>query len=573
MTLVRPVREPIAAAGVALLVACAYLPSLRNGFVYDDHEVIVVQPRPAGVADLARVFGEPHFRGLPYYRPIVRASLLAQKAVHGDAPALFHLGNAVLAGAAAAAAYLLLRAPALAISAPFAFAAAACFALHPVASSAVLPIASGRETLMPALFALASTAAWLRARRGLAALLFAAALGSKEQSAVLPFLFVAADALGLAREAPPLRLRAARAWTRRYAAVVAVALAYVAVRGSVLGGTAVEWAIDEAPLAPLGSLLFGAQVALAPFAQLHYEPDPSVWASPVRVAAAAAALAALAVFAVRSGAPSPRAALFWIVWFVATQLPTANVFRQEAPFDERYAFLALLAFPAVAAASASAAATSPARRRAALAVATALAVLLAATTLGRMPSFRDDAAFAAQWLRTNPRAPEAHHLLAVVAMQEGRLDDAVTHHRDALAGASGSPDLHVNLAVALAETGRSDEARRELERALALDPGHPEAHSALGALLARSGRLEAAVEHHRAALRAAPRMAAAHNNLGSALARLGRRQEAEAALREAVRLAPGAADARANLALLLRETGRREEAEAVLRGSPRSGDP
>jgi len=396
----RPVRELLIAAGLGLLVACAYLPSLANGFIYDDHEVIEVQPRPTRAADLVRVFAEPHFRGLPYYRPVVRASLLAQKGLHGDTPALFHLGNALLAGAAAVAAYALLRAPTLRIAAPFAFLAAAIFAVHPVASSAVHPIASGRETLMPALWVLAAAAAWLRARRGIALACFALALGSKEQAAVLPFLFVLADGLALTSDAPPLRRRAAGRWASRYAGVVAVALGYIAVRRLVLGSTAVAWAGD--PVAPLWSLLFGLQVALAPFATLHYEPELGVWLSATRVALAVAVLAVMLAAARSTGAPSVRAVAFWAGWFVLTQLPTANVFRQEAPFDERYAFLALLAFPAMAAASATAFATSPLRLRMVSAAGAALVFSLAVLTVRRAPTFRDDAAFATQWLRSNP---------------------------------------------------------------------------------------------------------------------------------------------------------------------------
>jgi Flp pilus assembly protein TadD len=544
------------AIALGFLVVCAYLPSLRNGFVYDDHEVIVVQPRPTGAGDVARAFAEPHFRGLPYYRPLVRASLLAQKALHGDASALFHLGNALLAGATAAAAFALLRAPALGVSAPFAFLAAAVFAVHPVASSAVFPIASGRETLMPAFWMLVAVAAWLRARAAIALGCFATALLSKEQAAVVPLLFALADVLRLAPGAPPLRIRFAGRWLVRYAGVAAIALAYVAVRRSVLGSTAVEWALARDPLGPLRSLVFGAQVWLAPFAALHYEPELADWFSPARTAVAFGAILALAAIARATRAPSLRVAGFWIGWFVVTQLPTANVFRQEAPFDERYAFLASLAFPAVAAASATAFASSPARRRAVLTGGAALVAVLAGLTVARAPTFRDDAVFAAQWLRTSPDAPEPHHLLAVLAMQQGRLDEAVTHYRDALVRAGSSPDLHVNLAVALAESGRTEAAEAELAHALALDPGHPEAHATLGALLARTGRLDEAVAHDRAAIRSAPHLAAAHGNLGSALARLGRFDEAETELREALRLAPDDPDARRNLERVLQATGR-----------------
>lgn len=560
-------RSVLACAALVVVIALLYAPSLANDFVYDDHEVIEVQPRPAGVADLARVFAEPHFRGLPYYRPVVRASLLAQKALHGDRPALFHLGNALLAGVAAAAAFVLLRAPRLGVGVAPAWWAAAIFAAHPVGSSAVYPIASGRETLLPAVLILAAVAAWLRARRGVALGCFAASLFAKEQAAIVPLLFVLADVCGLTGDAPRLRVTQARAWIQRYAGVVAVALAYVAVRQRVLGATHYDLAVLDDPAGPLRSLLFGVQVALAPFAQLHYEPELAVWFSPARVAIAAAVLAALALLARRAGAPPARVALFWAGWFVVAQLPTANLLRQEAPFDERYAFLALLAFPAVAAASATALWSRSRSRSMAVAIGAMIAVALAAVTLGRGAAFRDDAAFATQWLRTNPASPEAHHLLAVLAAQDGRLEDAVTHYRDALRTAPDSPDLHVNLGVALAQLGRDAEARRELEEALRIDPGHPEAHAALGTLLARAGRLDEAVAHHREAVRGAPRLAVAHQNLGAALARLSRYAEAEAEFREALRLDPGSLDTARNLSAALVAQGRTDEANIVLRGA------
>jgi Flp pilus assembly protein TadD len=551
----------VLAAAITLL----YAPSLANQFVYDDHEVIEVQPRPTGVGDLARVFAEPHFRGLPYYRPVVRASLLAQKAVHGDVPALFHLGNALLAGIAAVAAFALLRAPRLGIDRGPAWWAAFVFAAHPVASSAVYPIASGRETLLPAVLILAALAAWLRDRRGVALACYGASLFAKEQAAVVPLLFVLADLCGVAEGAAPLRVAQLRTWLQRYAGIVAVTLAYGAVRLRVLGPTHYELAVLDDPGGPLLSLLFGAQVALAPFGQLHYEPERALWFAPLRAAIAAGLVAALALLARGAGAPTARIALFWAGWFVATQLPTANLLRQEAPFDERYAFLAMLAFPAVAAASATALGARPRARRVAIAAGVAIAIALAAVTWRRSAAFRDDAAFAAQWLRTNPASPEAHHLLAVLATEAGRFDEAVTHYRDALRAAPDSPDLHVNLAVALAQLGHEDEARRELETALRLDPGHPEAHATLGTLLARAGRLEEAVAHHREAVRAAPRMAAAHQNLGAALARLGRYAEAEAEFREALRLDPHSIEVVQNLAAALRAQGRNAEADALLR--------
>lgn len=534
-------------AAPALLVAgvvALYAPSLGNGFVYDDHEVIVDQPRPAGVADLGRVFTEPHFRGLPYYRPVTRATLLAQKGLHGDQPWAFRLVNAALLGGAAVLAFALLGA--LGVARAPALGAAALFALHPVASSCVLPIASGRETLLPGLLILATLVAWVRGRRGAATVAFALALFAREQAIVVPLLCALADGCRVSADPPQPR---AGPWVRRQAPLLLVAVFYLVVRQRVLGSFDYELAVLADPLAPLLSLAYGLQVAVAPFSALVYEPELRVWLSPLRLAAALLAGAGLALAARRLGSPSLGVALFWLGWFVATQLPTANLLRQEALFAERYAFLAILAPLALAAAALSAGWGEARLRRGALAAAVALGVVGAGVSMGRAPWFDGDRVFAEQWLRTNPRSPDAHHLLALTLAREGRLEQALPHYDAALAGSLRPVDLRVNRGAALLALGRGGEAERDFHAALGLDPEHPEAHSNLGVLRARQGRLEDAIGHYRAALRVAPGSAEAHNNLGSALARLGRLSEAVAHFEEALRLRPGYADALRNLEL------------------------
>jgi tetratricopeptide (TPR) repeat protein len=535
------------AVALAASVTALYLGALGNDFVYDDHAVILAQPVPETAAGWLRIFDEPHFRGLPYYRPVTRTTLIVQKALHGDRAAPFHLANAVLAGVAALAAFALLHAPALRLPSGAAALAAMVFAVHPAASSCVYPVASGRETLLPGAFILAAVAAWLRGRRIAAHGLLALALFSKEQAVVVPALFVLADLCGLAPDAPPLRVSGLAAWARRHAAGVALVTFYLAVRASIFSGDELQLAVLDEPLGPLLSLLFALQTGFAPFVELVYEPETAVWFSPGRLAAAGLALTTLAILVRRMAAPPPPVLVFWLGWFVLAQLPTANLLRQEAPFDDRYVWLSLLALPAVAVGAVAPHWHRAAVRRASIAIATVAVLALAAISATRAAYFRDDEAFAAQWLRTDPGAAEAHHLLGVRAAAEGRPADAIPHYRAALARAPRSADLHANLAAALAAQGRDTEAFGEFEVALQLDPMHPEAHLNLGLLLAERGRMDEAIEHWRAALRADPQRAVAHTRLGAALAARGEREEAAAHLREALRLDPGDAGVRREL--------------------------
>lgn len=503
--------------GIAVLVFVVYLPDIRNDFVYDDHEVILQQAPVRSLGQLLHVFAEPHGlpqSNLPYYRPMTRASLLLQKGVHGDAPALFHLVNALLISAVALAAHALLRSPALGLSAGAAAWAAAAFALHPIASECVHPIASGRESSMPAIFMLASLAAWLRGGawgRFASAALFAVALWSKEQAIVVPLLIALADLFRLAPESPGRRVFA---WLTRLAPFAIVLVVYLAVRGAVmppapddgegLARLAAHWRAH--PFGPLEALLFLLQSVFAPNAALFYEPTFAAWFSPLRAAFALLAFTATLtiVFAVRPverPSPSHAASLFWLGWLPIAMLLNANLLPLEALFAERYVFVSSLGFAALVATAARRAAARIGRPHLATAAGVAVLAALAATSLHRGDYYRNELAFTRQWVATAP--------------------------------------------------------------------GHANAHASLGAALARDGRLEDALPSLREAVRLEPRLAAAHYNLGATLAELGRRDEAVAAFRETLRQWSGDADAHYALGVLLAQRGERSDAQDQLREAVR----
>ena len=65
-------------------VVAVYLPSVDHEFLYDDYEVILSNAPLRSIQDLGRILTERHFLSLPYYRPVVRSSLLLQRSLHGD---------------------------------------------------------------------------------------------------------------------------------------------------------------------------------------------------------------------------------------------------------------------------------------------------------------------------------------------------------------------------------------------------------------------------------------------------------------------------------------------------------
>ena len=264
---------------VALAIGL-YLPSLDNQFLYDDHEIILSNPPLSSFGDLLQIFRERHFPRVPYYRPITRTTFLLQKTLHGDRPEPFHLVNFLLLAATGLLAYALLQLPQFQVQPVPALLASALFVVHPVASSCVYPICSGRETLLPTALTLAALYALLRAGSAwyaTAVALFVLSLFAKEQMVVVPALFVVADLLRLSGDPPGRDLGR---WLRRYAPFPLILVGYLVIRHDLFGGT--EYRFSDGSEVPF-AFLYALQTIVAPFYQLIYEPSREVWLSAVRL--------------------------------------------------------------------------------------------------------------------------------------------------------------------------------------------------------------------------------------------------------------------------------------------------
>jgi SAM-dependent methyltransferase/tetratricopeptide (TPR) repeat protein len=99
------------------------------------------------------------------------------------------------------------------------------------------------------------------------------------------------------------------------------------------------------------------------------------------------------------------------------------------------------------------------------------------------------------------------HLLGVIAMQRGLLDEAVAHFRKV---AEARPDIavgHHSLGKALAAAGRLEGAAAAFARALALNPDFAEAHKDLGVMLMGQGKFIPASACFARALELVPELA------------------------------------------------------------------
>ena len=164
-------------------------------------------------------------------------------------------------------------------------------------------------------------------------------------------------------------------------------------------------------------------------------------------------------------------------------------------------------------------------------------------------------------LRIVPQHAAAAHLLAAIAYDGGRIEEAADLAGRALTARPDFPEALVNLGIIRRAQGRFDESAASLERAIALRPAYPDALNSLGLTRHAGGRPAAAVECYRRALSCQPGYADAYNNLGNALMTLGDFAGAATAFRQALGINPGFVDAVLNLGNLHKESG--ESGEAI----------
>jgi tetratricopeptide (TPR) repeat protein len=343
----------------------------------------------------------------------------------------------------------------------------------------------------------------------------------------------------------------------RYLPIVAIVSLYVAIRHWLFGAT--EYAFGSWA-GPVLAAAYALQTIVAPFRELVYEPTPPIWFSEPRLLLAAAFVATLVVTALRRRVATEPATRFWAGWFATALLPTSNLLRQEAHYDERYVFLASLGVLALAARLAGALANSPMRRRALAGAAAVALVAAASVSAGRAAYFHDDLNFSRQWLRTNPDSVNARYNLALALARRGDHAGAVEHYNAAVRIRPDYAYAHNNLGNALLALGRIEQGIAALREANRLDPDYAEARHNLGIALAGQGKLEEATRELREAARLDPARAEVRNNLGNALAASERVDEAIPEFHEAVRLRPDFAAAQNNLANALARAGRLREA-------------
>lgn len=486
---------------VAVVAAAVFIPSLANGFAYDDVAIILGDPRVQGPGGLGRIFTEGYWGDdqLALYRPLTTLSFAIDWLTGSGGAAWFHLVNVIWHAAVSALVFLLL---ARWFRLGAALAGGLLFAVHPVHVEAVANVV-GRGELLAAAAVLSALLLWLyepgprmRVVRSVGvAVLLGLGLAAKESALVLLPLILLID---IAER----RLTIARAgeWLRAnlvaLVASIAVVGAWIATRIAVLGGMApatVDAAFDVATgldrvTTALQAWPIWARLLVAPTTLLaDYGPRVLMPADATGTATILGALllaTLVCVGLVELGKGHTRTAI-GLLWFPVAIAPVSNLLVATGVIvAERTLYLPSLALCMLVAAGVEAAAQPTLAARMLRPATFALALLLGMFTgrsLARIPEWTSTETLYAAQLRDRPDSFRAQWYMAREAKDRGDFAGAAGRYDQAVALWPYRLRLNVEAAAFNAEHGRLERAREIA--AFTLDR-HPEDLAALRILAA-----------------------------------------------------------------------------------------
>ncbi len=472
-------RWAIALAAVAAVVA---LPSLWNGFVYDDVPIIVEN-------SLVHQLGAWNAWQLSYwpagglYRPLTLQLFSLEWAVGGGRPLVFHVGSLLLF---AFTTFLVCRLAARLLPVAGAIVAGALFAVHPVHVEAVAS-AVGQSELLSAAFALLAVDRYLAwrdtgeltaGRRALLAGYTLLGIAAKETGYIIPFLLAAAELCRLR----PNRRGVAGVFAWQAVTVVSALLVRLIVLGSLAGETASAsfqgLSVGQRTLGMLLVVPEWVRLLIWPARlQAEYGPPGLPLDAPFGLAHAPgimllAASLALVLWSWRR----QRTVAFAALWTGIALLPVSNLLTAAGlVLGERTLFLpsvgvVLLLGAAGAALWNTLPTGAPALRVTIAGLAVMFLLAAGIRSMARHRVWRSEERFFAQIVRDAPRSYRAHLLASRYLYGTRQYREAEAAARTALALYQNDPRVHEQLGQILRVQGRCAEALPVLSDGVARFP-------------------------------------------------------------------------------------------------------
>jgi tetratricopeptide (TPR) repeat protein len=519
-------RTIVATLIVALFATALYLPTLRNGFVWDDiYMVGNPDVHTLNTASVKRIFTSNFWEVIEsqsgMYRPLTVLTFLTDYHAHGENAGAFHLTNTILNAVVCALVFLVLLAlfdaPLLAMLAALLFAA---FPMH-VENVAWV---SGRTDIIATLFMLASLlchAIWRR-KGGvilpvIAWLCLALALLGKELAIVLPGVIVLYELLvpRADYEKPAPRLRG---WPT-VAGMVVIAGVYLAVRRRLFGSSLIFFARFTHGAAQAVAFTFSIVAhytykLLWPFrlnAESDFYPPASFFNVHTLVGIVVVTLTVFSLVRWRRH----RAVVFAIAVLACGLAPVLNILPLNQVLAERFLYfpsigwvllVALLVMRAVAW-----------RRMPVLVAFCALLVACSARTITRTFDWKDEMTLFQKTVETAGDNPRARGNLGVTLYQKERYQESLEQFQKAVALRPDYAAAWHGMGRTEAKMGHSAEALQDVSRAVELAPDNAVYVNSLGIMQMQNRMWADAAQSFRRVLELRPRHLHARFNLGLAL--------------------------------------------------------
>ncbi|HUI05793.1 MAG TPA: tetratricopeptide repeat protein [Verrucomicrobiae bacterium] len=518
-----------AGALIVLLTVVAYLPILRGGFVFDDHELITDNWMVKASDGPYRFWFTAES---PDYRPLVWSLWwLEWRLWDGRAPG-YHVVNVLLFAVDTVMVWLILRR----LKVAGAWLAAVIFAIHPVNVATGAWISEQKNTLSMLFYALAillylkfdDEGRWRW--YGLSVGAFFLALLSKTAVVMLPVALLGCAWWRHGR----VRTKDWLCSGPYFVGSLVLALVTIIQHVRTLPTAFVRPGSFAERLAMAGQVpWFYLSKALLPVDLMVVYPkwqiDASHWVSYVP---GIILIGGLIVFWWKRNTWG-RPVLFGLGYFVVTLFPVLGFFDQAfywhtlvADHWQYHSIIGVIAL-VVAAGQKAVHRMSEWGRSAQVLVplgaglaSVVLVAVLGVATWNRSSVYAKEATLWQDNVTKNPNAWVAHYNLGVDLKGMGRMREAIGHFEQTVRLCPDFAKAHINLGAALAHEGRIEEAVHHFERALQIVPHYAAAHFDWALALQHTGKLPEAVRHYELALRFDPSYVEAQNNLAWLLATL-----------------------------------------------------
>jgi Tfp pilus assembly protein PilF len=456
--------------------------TLKNGFAFDDEEQVLNNRFIQTFANLPLEFTTTVWSFLgekggisPYYRPLFTVLFTANYGFFGTQAWGWHLVNVLIHAAVTFLVFLVFKEATNRKSA--AAIAAALFAVHPVHAESVAWI-SGIADPWLALFLLSAFYFYLRYRATGRRRLMAGALGfyfvallCKETAIVLP-LFVAYCELVHFKDSRTFRQKAIDVAAKGALFVVPTGvyllMRYHAIEAVFLTAPP-RFTLGEAlTTAPLIMTKYFALLIVPLGYNLHHFTLPVQSLTSIAFIGPAALLAALAIGIYLSKSPTLMFAAVWFVLFMVPPVAGARLFEPQYSVQERYLYLPSMGFCLAVALGFEWLAARRFGRVPATVVLIATVIALGVLGAYQNRVWNNTISLFQHIVETDPRSPLARTELATELYKAGRRQEAEAEVRTALELDPDFVDAHISLAMIAYNQGRLDQSISLLERAKTL---------------------------------------------------------------------------------------------------------